>query len=51
VLHGEINVSDPVLAAPTGYNVCLKVCGLDAKIDYVPEFDIMGLVGVFNSVG
>ena len=36
VLH-EINVSDPVLAAPSGYNVCLRVGGLDFKIGCCPE--------------
>jgi len=28
----EINVSDPVTAAPSGNNVCLRVGGLDVKI-------------------
>jgi len=32
VLH-EINISDPVLAALSGYyNVCFRVCLLDVKI-------------------
>jgi hypothetical protein len=43
----EINVNNPALAAPSGYNVCLRVGGLDVKIDFVPEFNITGLVGVF----
>ena len=51
MLHEEINVSDPVLAAPSGYNVCLRVGGMDVKIDFVPKFDIIGLVGVSLSVG
>ena len=44
MLH-EINVSDPVLAVPSGCNVCLMIGGLDVKIDFVPKFDIVGLVG------
>ena len=32
MLH-DINVSDPVLTSPSGYNVCLRVGGLDVKID------------------
>ena len=27
----EINVNNPALAAPSGYNVCLRVGGLDGK--------------------
>ena len=50
MLH-KINVSDPVLAAPSGYNVCLRVGGLDDEIDFVPKFDIIGLVGVYFLVG
>jgi hypothetical protein len=42
-LH-EINVSDSVLAAPSGYNVYFRVGGLDVKMDFVPKFDIIGLV-------
>ena len=42
MLH-EINVSDPVLAAPGGYNVCLRVGGLDVKIDFVSKFDVIGV--------
>ena len=30
VLH-QINLSDPVLAAPSGFNVCLRVGGPDVK--------------------
>ena len=47
----QINVSDPVLAAPSGYNVCLRVGRLDVMMDFVPEFDIIGLVGVSFLVG
>jgi hypothetical protein len=36
LLH-QINISDPILAAPSGYNVFLRVCGLDVKIDFVPK--------------
>jgi len=43
VLH-EINVSDPALTAPSGLNVCLRVGRLDVKIDFVPKFDVIGLV-------
>jgi len=50
VLH-EINVSDPVLTAPSGCNVCLRFGGLDVKIDFVPKFDIVGLAGVSFMVG
>ena len=50
MLH-EINVSDPVLAALSGYNVCLRVGGLDVKIDFVPKFDVIGLVGASFLVG
>jgi hypothetical protein len=42
----QINISDPVLAAPSGFNVCLRFAGLDVKIDCVPKFDVTGLVGV-----
>ena len=45
MLH-EISVSNPVLAAPSGYNFCLRVGGLDVKIDFVSKFDTIGLVGV-----
>jgi len=34
-----------------GYNVCLRVGGLDVKIDFVPKFDIIGLVEVSFLVG
>jgi len=47
----EINVSDPVLVAPSGYNTCLRDGGLDLKIDLVPRFDIIGLVEVSFLVG
>jgi hypothetical protein len=47
----EINVSDPVLAALSGYNVCLRDSGLDVKIDFAPEFDATGLVEASFSVG
>jgi hypothetical protein len=47
----EVNVSDPVLEAPSGYNVCLRVGGLNVKIDFVPKFDVIGLVGVSFLVG
>jgi hypothetical protein len=47
----EININDPVLAAPSGYNVCLRVGGLDVKIDFVLKFDVIGLVGVSFLVG
>jgi hypothetical protein len=47
----EINVSGPVLAAPSGYNVCLRVGGLDVEIDFVPKFDVLGLIGVSFLVG
>ena len=50
MLH-DINVSDPVPAAPNGYNVCLRFGGLDGKIDFVLNFDVMGLVGVSFLVG
>ena len=50
MLH-EINVSDPILAAPTHYNVCLRVGGLDVEIDFVPKFDIVGPIGVTFLVG
>ena len=46
-----LRVSDPVLAVPSGYKVCLTVVGLDVKIDFVPKFDIIGLVGVYLLVG
>jgi len=48
MLHVEINVNDPALAAPSGYNVCLRVGGLpvDVKIDYVIKFDVIGLEGI-----
>jgi len=39
----EINVSDPVLAAPSAISVCLRVGGLDVKIDFVPKLDVIGL--------
>ena len=42
----EINVSGPVLAAPSGYNVCLRVGELDVNIDFVPKFDVTGMVEV-----
>jgi hypothetical protein len=45
VLH-EIDASDPVLAAPSGCNVCLRDGGLDVKIDFALKFDVIGLVGV-----
>jgi hypothetical protein len=38
VVLREINVSYPGLAAPSGYNVCLTVGGLDVKIDSVMMF-------------
>jgi hypothetical protein len=47
----EINVSDPVLTAPSGYNVCLRVGGLDVKTEFVLKFDVIGLVGVSFLVG
>ena len=50
VLH-EINVSDPVLAAPSDYNVCLRVGGLKVKSDFVPKFDAIGLIGDSFLVG
>jgi len=51
VLH-EINVRPPVLTTPSsGYNVCLRVGRLDVMMDFVPEFDIIGLVGVSFLVG
>ena len=34
MLH-KINISDLVLTAPSGYNVCLRVGGLDVKIGIV----------------
>ena len=40
----EINVSDIVLAAPSGYNVCLRVDGLDVRIDLVMKFNVIGPV-------
>ena len=45
MLH-EINDSDPILAAPSGYNICLRVGGLDVKNAFVPKFDIIRLVEV-----
>ena len=48
VLH-DINVTDPVLAAPSGYNVCLRVGGMDVIIGYVLKFDVIGLVQEFLS--
>jgi hypothetical protein len=45
VLH-EISVSDPVLAAPSGYNVCLRVGGLDVKSNFVAKLDVVGPIGV-----
>ena len=50
VLH-EINISDPVLTVPSGYNDCLSVGGLDVKFDFVAKFDAIGLVGVSFLVG
>jgi len=50
VLH-EINDSYPVLTAPSGYNVCLRVGGLDVKINFVSKFDVIGLTGVSFLVG
>ena len=47
----KINVSDPILAAPNGYNVCLRVGGLDVEIDFVLKFDVIGLVGFSFLVG
>ena len=51
LVRGEINVSGQVIAAPSGYKVCLRVGGLDVKIDFVPKFDIIGLVEVSFLVG
>jgi hypothetical protein len=45
VLH-EISVSDPVLAAPSGYKVCLRVGGLDVKSNFVAKLDVVGPIGV-----
>ena len=45
MLH-EINISDPALAAPSGCNVCLRVGGLDVKIDFGLKFDVIGPVEV-----
>jgi len=50
VLH-DINVSDPILTAPSGYNVCLRVGRLDVKINFVPKFDILGPTEVFFALG
>ena len=43
--------SDQVLAAPGGYNVCLRVGGLEVKCDFVLKFDVIGLVRVSFLVG
>ena len=37
---------DPVLTMPCGRNVSLWVGGLDVKVDFVPEIDIVGLVRI-----
>ena len=51
LVRGEINVSDPVLAAPSGYNVCSRVGGLDVKTDFVSKFDAIRAGGVSFLVG
>ena len=50
MLH-EIKDSYPVLTATSGYNVCLRVGGLDVNLFIVPKFDVIGLVGVSFLVG
>jgi hypothetical protein len=47
----EINVSDIVLAAPSGYNVCLRVGGLDVIVDFAPNFDVIGPIRFSFLVG
>jgi hypothetical protein len=43
ILH-EINGCDPVFTMPCGRNVSLWVGGLDVRVDFVPEIDIVGLI-------
>jgi len=50
VLH-EINVNDPVFTAPGGYNVCLRVGGMEVKSNFASKFDVVGLIGVSFLVG
>ena len=51
LVRGEINVSGQVIAAPSGYKVCLRVGGLDVNIDFVPKFEVIGLLGISFLVG